>query len=274
MRKDFKGLKEVEISNQGFSKDGWKLIKVGKDSRNNYYALIECENCGTQKMAHYYNFIDPKRVQHRCKKCQKKFIDSIVGNTYGTIKVLSFHQQVRTKRGIYQMYFNTKCTKCGAEAVRLYNHTQWINSNGCFECHKIFQDPTYNYMLKNYKSNAKDRSIAWELSNDDFKTLITSDCYYCGAKPQIRPADQSKVKLPVNGIDRINSDDSYNKDNCVPCCSMCNFMKQDYTQKNFLQQINKIYQYQLEKQGSTTSRKTYTQASGNGEHPEKDEDIV
>ena len=62
MRKNFEGLKEVEISNQGFSKDGWKLIKVGKDSRNNYYALIECENCGTQKMAHYYNFIDPKRV--------------------------------------------------------------------------------------------------------------------------------------------------------------------------------------------------------------------
>ena len=87
------------------------------------------------------------------------------------------------------MYFNTKCTKCGAETVKLYNHTQWINSNGCFECHKIFQDPTYNYMLKNYKDGAKDRSIAWELSNDDFKTLITSDCYYCGAKPQIRPAD-------------------------------------------------------------------------------------
>lgn len=78
----------------------------------------------------------------------------------------------------------------------------------------------------------------------------------------------------VNGIDRVDSSKNYTIDNCIPCCTMCNFMKQSYPQNDFLNQINKIYHYNLEKKGSTTSRKTYTQVSGNGECPEKGNDIV
>lgn len=31
---------ELEISNQGFSNNGWKLLKKFRNSNNNYYALI------------------------------------------------------------------------------------------------------------------------------------------------------------------------------------------------------------------------------------------
>lgn len=37
---NLEGLIELEISNQGFSNNGWKLLKKFRNSSNNYYALI------------------------------------------------------------------------------------------------------------------------------------------------------------------------------------------------------------------------------------------
>ena len=99
--------------------------------------------------------------------------------------------------------------------------------------------------MKNYyKSNAKARGISWELTNEQFLELVTKDCDYCGHSQE------------YNGIDRIDSSKGYTIDNCVPCCSWCNTMKLDYSKTEFLEHIKKIYNFQLEKQGSTTIENT------------------
>lgn len=61
--------------------------------------------------------------------------------------------------------------------------------------------------------------------------MVSKTCYYCGDKKLI-------------GVDRIKSNEGYIKENCVPCCSMCNYFKRNYTIEQFLNHVNKIYKYQ------------------------------
>lgn len=271
-----KNLNEMAISSQVFSKNGWKLIKKYREG-NVYRALIECEKCNYQKIVNYYNFIDVKRTSSICTKCKNgHWAESEIGKIYGSVKILEFdHLGDIDKHGHVPIYFKTQCTKCDKITIRLFNKVQWNTTNGCKSCtyNTSFDNASFNYIHKVYKDGAKSRNIEWNITNDQFLSLIKQDCYYCGKPPEIRKHDYSANKEKFNGIDRINSSDSYTFDNCVTCCTMCNYMKQSYSQDDFLNQIERIHN-NLEKKGSTTSREAYTQVSGNGECPEKDNDIV
>ena len=73
----------------------------------------------------------------------------------------------------------------------------------------------------------------------------------------------------VNGIDRIDSNIGYIKENCVSCCWTCNKMKNNFSQKEFLEKINKIYCNF--KSSTTIPQGSTSQANGdgNGENPKK-----
>ena len=50
-------------------------------------------------------------------------------------------------------------------------------------------------------------------------------CFYCNEKDP----------RGYGGLDRIDSADrEYRKDNCVPACKICNYMKKSWTQKSFI----------------------------------------
>jgi len=79
------------------------------------------------------------------------------------------------------------------------------------------------------------------LSKEDFNKLVHSDCYYCGQKPNQISTRKKYFGIPmVNGIDRIDNSKGYVKDNCVPCCSNCNFAKHVKTQKEFIEMCHKV----------------------------------
>lgn len=111
--------------------------------------------------------------------------------------------------------------------------------------------------------NAKGRNIQMFLTDNQIKSLLESDCYYCG--------------MPnADGIDRVDSDKDYTMDNVVPCCKVCNRMKNKFPLDLFLNQVKKIYS-RFYGEGSTTIPKGSTSQAngdGNGEHPTKDDDIV
>lgn len=52
------------------------------------------------------------------------------------------------------------------------------------------------------------------------------------------------------GIDRVDSDKPYEIDNCVPCCTKCNFMKQAHSVEDFLNHVEAIYKFRIK--GSET----------------------
>ena len=63
----------------------------------------------------------------------------------------------------------------------------------------------------------------------------------------------------VDGIDRIYSTKGYSVNNCVPCCTMCNKMKLNYSLEDFKTQISKIYHYSIE--GSETIENIFNDGS-------------
>lgn len=67
--------------------------------------------------------------------------------------------------------------------------------------------------LWQYKANCKKYNRIWSLIDDYAKFLFESDCVYCGREPS---------EYDLNGIDRIDSEQGYNENNCVPCCRNCN----------------------------------------------------
>lgn len=105
-----------------------------------------------------------------------------------------------------------------------------------------------NYLYKNCMRGAELRGHSFNLTTDQFKNLIEKNCHYCGEKPQkstnkilMTRGNINEPPFYYNGIDRINSNIGYEIDNCVPCCGVCNYMKNTMTTDMFFKQITKIY---------------------------------
>lgn len=103
-------------------------------------------------------------------------------------------------------------------------------TNMCKECSRHTVERRY----KNYKQGAKSRDLDFNLSKEEFDEITKMPCKYCG--------EYSGVFLGVYfcGIDRIDSNIGYVKDNVVPCCEICNRMKLDYKFDDWVNKMKKI----------------------------------
>lgn len=112
-----------------------------------------------------------------------------------------------------------------------------------------------NRYFAEYEGNSKKRQIEFNMTFDEFNSLIVSDCSYCGNEPQYnerwtRIEHKKQPKLFLNGIDRIDSKKGYSRDNTVPCCAKCNLMKNIMSSEEFLSHVHKISSFN--KKSSTT----------------------
>lgn len=68
------------------------------------------------------------------------------------------------------------------------------------------------------KAVAKKRQIEWCISFEDYVIIVSEPCFYCQGR-------FNKPVLTGCGLDRLDSSNSYNKDNIVSCCTQCNQIK-------------------------------------------------
>ena len=66
-----------------------------------------------------------------------------------------------------------------------------------------------------YKRCANDKQLDFEITIDEYKSIVQLPCHYCAIKQE----------KGFNGMDRLDSEKGYVVDNVVSCCQMCNFMK-------------------------------------------------
>jgi hypothetical protein len=97
------------------------------------------------------------------------------------------------------------------------------------------------------------------LDFDTFFDLSQQNCYYCGLGPSTiynymnyygRPvSDIQKLNgaFTYNGLDRTDSSKGHTIDNIVPCCWVCNCMKNDLSEEEFYAHIERIHNYQQTK---------------------------
>ena len=99
-------------------------------------------------------------------------------------------------------------------------------------------------VLRVYNYSAKDRGLDFSLDRETFERLTTSNCVYCGVEPLQFQTRFSEFKY--NGIDRVDNTKGYILENCVPCCKLCNRMKDVLSVEDFKSHINKIITFRKE----------------------------
>ncbi len=83
-----------------------------------------------------------------------------------------------------------------------------------------------------YRQSAKIRGFDFALTLQQFSSICTSPCSYCGNKD-------------LNGVDRIDNTQGYTLENSTSCCFICNRMKSNHQSGAFLKHIQKIYEHFL-----------------------------
>lgn len=98
---------------------------------------------------------------------------------------------------------------------------------------KYLRDNKHSFGIKfsAYKKAAKNRNLEFLLTKEECTKFFNTNCAYCN---DINP---------TLGIDRVDNNIGYTPDNCVPCCSPCNFMKHAYSKEFFEKHVEKIYMH-------------------------------
>lgn len=103
------------------------------------------------------------------------------------------------------------------------------------------------HVLRQYEKNAESRGHAWELTEEDFDRLTSSDCHYCGAPPSngFTTGKYAGAGFVYNGIDRVNNDEGYIAGNVLPCCTICNISKRARTYAEFMEWIGRLVAHNM-----------------------------
>lgn len=129
--------------------------------------------------------------------------------------------------------------KCGYENWIWISNISSHKSKGCWDCSKrTGAEKTFKAVV----GQARSRGISWEIDYEDWFRLSQEDCTYCNASPSNY---MNIYKFRYNGIDRVNNDEGYNLNNCVPCCRTCNTAKSNMTMEEFLDWIGRIHAWSI-----------------------------
>lgn len=102
----------------------------------------------------------------------------------------------------------------------------------------------YLWLFKfSYLRRAKRKGHAVEITEDQFITLVTSNCHYCGRSHKEETRRVNKALINMLTIDRVDPSKGYVISNCVPACKRCNTIKMDMAYQEFIDRIKQIYQH-------------------------------
>ena len=167
-----------------------------------------------------------------CYYCKEKYIND--GYLIGI-------DRVDNKIG----YIETNCVscckicnyiKCTMEKELLHEKIRHIMtymklSSNLYLNDDVFKDSgsTLYYL---HMERVEKKNLTTDFDMDYYYKLKSHNCYICG-----KESNESHT----NGIDRIDSNFGYLKNNSLPCCSDCNYMKKNYKFNEFIYKLYQIY---------------------------------
>lgn len=218
---------------------------------NDYYWLCNCE-CGKEKIFYIYSLLEGSALSCGCltkEKLSKAKIINLIGMRFGRLVVIEF-KGIKKRRA----YWKCKCD-CGKEKIVSGNclKTKSVQSCGCLR--EEFSrrglnvgDSALNKLFGQYKRQAKNRNLSFEINKEEFIEITKKDCYYCGYKPnQIWHSPKLNGDYVYNGIDRLDNSVGYAKNNIVPCCKICNQAKHTMGLEEFIEWIKRVNEYYFNK---------------------------
>jgi len=169
--------------------------------------------------------------------------NDLTGRVFGSVTVIAYSKTDKKKA-----FFIGKCV-CGTE--KEFRGSYLLRSAhpscGCKidrgaktrgSVRKRMPDSVLRHQYRIYKYNAVARGHRFDLTLDEFKTLVESPCYLCGTLASTNPkiyyrGGRVRESIQVNGVDRLDNSFGYVAGNCKPCCRKCNHAKRDMSLEDF-----------------------------------------
>jgi hypothetical protein len=171
----------------------------------------------------------------------------LAGERFGRLTVVSFSG--KTASGNYK--WQCSCD-CGASKTLPSDHlvrkAQPVISCGCYRDDRIREtcspDPdavAFRLLLGTYKKRSRIKKIAFDLTDEEFSRITSSDCRYCGAAPSLVMMNKPGTgRYIYNSIDRKDPKRGYVADNVTACCKPCNYMKWTLSESEFIARATAI----------------------------------
>lgn len=107
---------------------------------------------------------------------------------------------------------------------------------------KGFGESSANKVFDSYKRNAKNKNFSFLITKEEAMFLFKQRCFYCNTEPQNTFHQQGSYgSFTYNGIDRLDNSIGYEKENCVTCCTKCNYQKNKLSLSEFSNWIYTVY---------------------------------
>ena len=174
------------------------------------------------------------------------------GKVFGELTVIGYSHSHTQPSGQKRAIWFVRCS-CGVEKTC---STSTLLSKNAISCghlgaenrikSRVIKDAgaAKNYLFLAYKKRAEYRGLPFTLEKEVFLFLTQQNCVYCGCTPfSTRSGRGSAEPYIYNGLDRVDNEKGYEKDNVVTCCKICNQMKMDMKRDDFLAHISRIYLY-------------------------------
>jgi hypothetical protein len=213
---------------------------------------VVCNECGRESIksnGSLWNSV--------CRGCYKKYTsETLIGRRFGKLIVV----EATDIRINDKIVWKCKCD-CGnfINTCTTNLTTGDTTTCGCSRSDKVHQT-AWRRIYNQYESRARRKGLAFEFNLNEFIELCSSQCYYCGRPPskdtthvdvmiksrldKYSKKTDDKAIIYHNGIDRVDNNKGYEKDNSVSCCSTCNFAKRGMTILEFYNWINSVYNYE------------------------------
>jgi hypothetical protein len=224
------GISGIPIMNM-IGKIFGKLTVVSEGQKTNRRVrrwLCLCQ-CGNTVNVTTYNLVHGISKSCRCLGREQ----DLSGKKFGKLIVIK-----RAMRTPQHKEWECLCD-CGNTVIIRANHLKTGNTTSC-GCAKKIQEKINlgnihcldrdliekNRIYSNYRRGARKRHLDFNLTKEEFFSIAKDRCHYCGGEPI--------SNFGFNGIDRVNNSVGYVKENCVPCCSICNMAKKEMNVKDFI----------------------------------------
>lgn len=187
-----------------------------------------------------------------------------IGDRYGRLTVIEYAGKDHRGKHLWLC----KCD-CGNTKVVVSDNLSSGKSKSCGCLLKEFlykkgnqyglyedrEDAILKVQYSHLKRRHKKRFNSEVMSYEDFKNKSKKSCFYCGLPYSKILEDRlnetktlkrlSETVVKINGIDRIDSEVGYTKENTVPCCKYCNTAKNTMSYNEFIEWIKRVYKHSI-----------------------------
>jgi len=177
---------------------------------------------------------------------------NLVGSRFGKLVVLEEATPFTYESGYKETTWLCKCDCGKTDVVRAKCLLKGSAAScGCSAINVIKflgNEASLRALYQDYIGGARQRALVFDLTLEDFRVLTSQNCRYCGAEPSKRSRARKGTKIPYiyNGVDRIDNEFGYTKENSAPCCSICNRMKFKFSVEEFIEHARRITEHNSE----------------------------